>query len=425
MSNIPAWNGSSRDKIDGEEWLRLLRLHYREAKMADDEIMEDVEDRFKPGSPGQRWFKELNGDTEKKTWAQFQRSFRARYPVPVEIETPRLQLLAEVSGMRISLAEIAKRTVEVRGVGVPVLKEFASRVDEMVRDVHASEVQDAGLYTFHAALPTQIRTAVGSVPKDWGAMVEALRDIPQHVIDYLIAEHEKEDTLRKKIETLEREFAAAKIALKSVQSGGGAGAGRGGGGAGGGETASGGGTRSGAPAGVGVGRGGGGGGAVGGGGAQAGGWRRKVPTEEEKTALRALLATIVATRCLNTPEGRTAYEGQKAQWNARNGRVHPDVLAIEKAGYPLTPGTAPPGSGECWTCGMIHGRGACTRAALPELETRFRVVVGTWLGGGGGAARPQVNEVAEVEEAGPWWEVGGAGGGAATEGPGFGQGARE
>ncbi|KAJ7734803.1 hypothetical protein B0H16DRAFT_1467358 [Mycena metata] len=113
-----------------------------------------------------------------------------------------------------------------------------------VRDVHASEVQDAGLYTFHAALPTQICTAVGSVPRDWGAMVEALCDIPQHVVDYLIAEHEKEDTLRKKIETLEREFAAAKIALKSVQSGGGAGADEG---AGGGETASGGVTRSGAP----------------------------------------------------------------------------------------------------------------------------------------------------------------------------------
>ncbi|KAJ7696839.1 hypothetical protein B0H16DRAFT_1484929 [Mycena metata] len=117
--SIPAWTGSSKDKIDGEEWLRLLRLHYREARTPEEEIMED------------KWFRGLDEDTERKTWAQFQRAFRARYPVPVKVETPRLQLLAEISGMRISLAEIAKKTVEVKGVEVPVKR--ASCADSELR----------------------------------------------------------------------------------------------------------------------------------------------------------------------------------------------------------------------------------------------------------------------------------------------------
>ncbi|KAJ7029687.1 hypothetical protein C8F04DRAFT_1236964 [Mycena alexandri] len=375
--SVPDWHGSSKDLIDGDDFLRLLRLHYRTTRTPDAEIMADVADRFKSGSPAAKWFKALDPTTEKADWAMFQATFRARFPAPVSVETPRLQLLADVAGMRISLDEVAKGTVNVRGVEVPVLADFATRVNNMVTD--------AGLFTFHNALPAQIRTAVGAVPANWGAMVTALRSIPKHVVDAVISEHRRDDFLRKKVEMLEREFAAAKIAQRGTQNQQGAGQKGGGGAAGGGAgrgagPAGGGAVGGGGAAGGGAGRGGG---AAGGG--AGGGGRRPPPTDAEKAALRRVCDEVVARRTPDTPEGRTLYETHKAQWRTRNGHIHPDNLAIERTGFPLTPGTAAPASGECWTCGVVtptpHARGNCPRPALPDLESRFRAVCGLWLGG--------------------------------------------
>ncbi|KAJ7773607.1 hypothetical protein DFH07DRAFT_952654 [Mycena maculata] len=63
------------------------------------------------------------------------------------------------------------------------------------------------------------------------------------------------------------------------------------------------------------------------------------------------------------PGGRTAYQAQVAAWALANPmRRGPD----EYAPYPLTPGTEPVGSGECYTCGARHRPGETidTRASV-------------------------------------------------------------
>ncbi|KAF8219272.1 hypothetical protein L208DRAFT_1418474, partial [Tricholoma matsutake] len=52
----------------------------------------------------------------------------------------------------------------------------------------------------------------------------------------------------------------------------------------------------------------------------------------------------------NTPAGRAAYNAQIAQWD----NDYPGQLVSELRPYPLSPGTAPVASGECWKCSMIR-----------------------------------------------------------------------
>lgn len=46
--------------------------------------------------------------------------------------------------------------------------------------------------------------------------------------------------------------------------------------------------------------------------------------------------------------------------------------------YPLTPGTVPVASGECWRCGhRTHHPGPCPAPPVPTLETKWRSIAQT------------------------------------------------
>ena len=46
--------------------------------------------------------------------------------------------------------------------------------------------------------------------------------------------------------------------------------------------------------------------------------------------------------------------------------------------YPLTPGTVPVASGECWKCGhRAHHPGPCAHPPIPALETKWRSIAQT------------------------------------------------
>jgi hypothetical protein len=76
----------------------------------------------------------------------------------------------------------------------------------------------------------------------------------------------------------------------------------------------------------------------------------------------------------NTPEGRTLHQAQVATYMATNGSKNPH----ETRQYPLSPGTAPAGSGECWTCGYPkHHPSPCEQPQLPALESAWRRIAGT------------------------------------------------
>ncbi|KAG7527252.1 hypothetical protein FFLO_07121 [Filobasidium floriforme] len=71
-----------------------------------------------------------------------------------------------------------------------------------------------------------------------------------------------------------------------------------------------------------------------------------------------------------TPEGQQAYTDATKAWYARYGFGTPSSLSKP---FPMSPGTAKPGSGECFRCGNLgHLRPQCNGREIPENEQRYR-----------------------------------------------------
>ncbi|KIJ91496.1 hypothetical protein K443DRAFT_654402 [Laccaria amethystina LaAM-08-1] len=98
----------------------------------------------------------------------------------------------------------------------------------------------------------------------------------------------------------------------------------------------------------------------------------------------------------DTATGWAAYEAEVTAWNRNNyGRA-----AHETRPYPLTPGTSPVASGECFGCGKVgHISAVCTtNTRIPEAERTWRQKANSIRAGANAASRttnPNVNLVAE------------------------------
>ena len=70
------------------------------------------------------------------------------------------------------------------------------------------------------------------------------------------------------------------------------------------------------------------------------------------------------------------YNNQIATWHATYGQNGKGPT--ETRPYPLSPGTVPVASGECWKCGhRSHHPGPCPAPPVPAPETKWRSIVQT------------------------------------------------
>ena len=75
-------------------------------------------------------------------------------------------------------------------------------------------------------------------------------------------------------------------------------------------------------------------------------------------------------------EGMAWYNEQVLSWQSTNGQNGRGPN--ETRPYPLTPGTVPVASGECWRCGhRTHNPGPCPAPPVPALETKWRSITQT------------------------------------------------
>ena len=78
----------------------------------------------------------------------------------------------------------------------------------------------------------------------------------------------------------------------------------------------------------------------------------------------------------NNPEGVINYNNQMAAWQTTYGQSGKGPT--ETRPYPLTPGTVPVASGECWKCGhRAHHPAVCPTPPVPVLETKWRAIAQT------------------------------------------------
>jgi hypothetical protein len=358
IATIPPFSGNRHtDKITPANWIKDCRIYFREREIDDDnKKLEEVGDRFRIGSPADAWFKDA-GVQRKVTgdWKVFETTFLARFEGVRAMSKPVVQLIAELGGMRIDMDALSKEYVLVGDEHVTPMVDFTARVKDAVSAAGAGKDRD-GVYAFHHALPSALRIAAGDVPNDWEGMLKALNNIPQIAIETAVEDYKKLRTMEMNMDQLAKRLNSVRVTPL-------------------------------APVGPPVGN------ApvapVAGGVPPAQGTLRgprraiKAGTEAEKAALRTIMERTVARRAPNTAEGRTTYAAQVAEWTARNGHIPSERIAVETTGYPLSPGTAPPCSGECWKCGIcttpLH-RDVCPTPQLPDLGKRFRAVCRTWFG---------------------------------------------
>ncbi|KAJ7711118.1 hypothetical protein B0H16DRAFT_1344041, partial [Mycena metata] len=96
-------------------------------------------------------------------------------------------------------------------------------------------------------------------------------------------------------------------------------------------------------------------------------------TEEGRAQLHLIVQGLSALMLQDDAVGRAEYQRHLVSWN----RVHgARLVLLERTGYPLSPGTAPPLSGECYACGKVttlwHHRPDCQGPPVPTKESTFR-----------------------------------------------------
>lgn len=75
----------------------------------------------------------------------------------------------------------------------------------------------------------------------------------------------------------------------------------------------------------------------------------------------------------DTTAGQTLYAAQISLWTSTHVGKGPN----EFCPYPLTPGTEPVATNECWTCGKHPHRGlSCGHSAVPDIEQQWRRIAG-------------------------------------------------
>jgi len=120
-------------------------------------------------------------------------------------------------------------------------------------------------------------------------------------------------------------------------------------------------------------------------------------TEADRDALNRSLAAYPLQP--NTAAGIAVWQSQLTNWKARNCQ---DAHITASTGFPLWPGGAPPGSGECYGCGLVGHRChemRCTSGLINGRERTFHTLCGRILHA---TTTSQVNLVSDASNEFDW-----------------------
>ncbi|KAJ7061185.1 hypothetical protein C8F01DRAFT_1288446 [Mycena amicta] len=382
MATIPFFTGDRNvDTYTAPDFVKSCKTFFRVYSVVNDaEKIEECGNHFRDGTVANLWFQALT-PPQSTVWAEFVTAFETRFKTVTAVAKPKPKARAELTAMRIDMAELAKPATVIHGRSIPPINNFIHRLQDKVNEAEAAS-EDVGLWEFFHALPDLIANAVNAMPANWTAMITALEGLSDTTVESAVNMYKASKATQDQIDALQRQMqtmrmspmkplavppAAPPLVPPAAPPPGPAPA---------------------VP------------------NANTGGRRRvrQDATEAEKNALREVLARTIALRAPDTPAGHVEYEAQVARWDRLNGNISRSEVQLERTGYPLRPGTAPPCSGECFKCGKTtpyHRNAPCPTTVLPSLEQSFRAVCHTWLGKTNTAPAVNMVEVAGV----PWYEA--------------------
>jgi hypothetical protein len=367
---VPTFSGHVGDTVNSGDFLKAFRNTMRERKVTDDgEKIETFGDYLKGGSPAEEWFEdEGKGNT---TWTDFQTAFTTRFPAITRAKKSQSELERELQALRLPMKKLGK-TEFYGGEEVYTHIVFAEKALDLAKRVKIATTTHL-IWQVRDQLPDVVKEKINETQQNWTTFHKAMVDLPLGHIREGIAKHEKncaeKDEITRRLAMIENAQLHAPASPTKVirqqmerttiaspqaptyqqattpqhnpftsQFGG----------------------RGNLPF-------------------QQSTRPRYVPTEASRTKVLTRLSEYPMQP--PTEEGRVKHRKQCQEWIEKY-TEHQRVT--EDTGFPATPGTAPPGSGECYACGRAgHESRNCTAArneCVSEKERLWRAICGSVLG---------------------------------------------
>ena len=365
LEGIPEFSGTQDDKSQPSDFLKAIKRSFlTSGAMTDDQKISLFELYLKSDSPAEEWYNDAN--TQKKNWSDLEKAFKVRFPNTQKATKTAPELERELGTMRMTMEELGK-TEKYRGEDVYTHMIFAEKILDLAKRAKV-ESTTSGLWSIRDGLPEVLREKISENQTDWKAFAQAIKDVDMsHIREGVRKYKEKaasEAQVKADINLLKQrtasvmgnsnsptkvirtQLANTAISRQPVNQ---------------------------PPQNNPFNNTGGGGGNL---------FSARPPrppaTEAEKATLRASLAVYPIQP--ETPEGEAAYRDQLRAWRHANG----DSFVTKFTGFPLRPGGAPPGSGECYNCGQAgHRRAECQATGsqkIPPFEATFQAICSSILG---------------------------------------------
>jgi hypothetical protein len=341
--HVAAFHGDKKEENPED----FLRSFFRRMGAANDDVKKQQFPNFlQADSAADEWFDELT-QVEKKDWPAIEAAFHLRWPRKKAAKKAREEYEAEITGLGLKTEDLGKKeTIAGREVYSHI-----AWADEMAAIVKGAKLEATTTYIGHVRkeLPKVLKDKVGTVHADWGAFLQAVRDVDiEHIKDGADTwrkeqdtrkkEQDEQETLRKRIQQLEKLTASPTAPLRQQMTSFGIGNSP--------QPSQQVTTSSANPF------------------ASNTGGRGNLfqttlprPAAQINSRPQATLADRTALMaCIlkyphhpDTEAGRQAHRAQQADWARTHGL---NAMVTESTPYPLRPGTSPVGSGECFTCGF-------------------------------------------------------------------------
>ncbi|KAJ7439823.1 hypothetical protein FB451DRAFT_1415470 [Mycena latifolia] len=326
-------------------------------------------DYLEEDSPAEKWYKDLKArqtPPAPTTWNEWEAAFMARFPRPQKAERTPQEWERELAGMKLKVEDLDTR-VQVGGANVFAHINFASKLLETAR-LAGIDTSTAGIWQSRDALPEVLREKVPATQTNWTTYMDAIKAVDRTHIRKGVAKAKK----AQEMEHVVRELAAqdrgrhtqsapttpvtkmssqlAQTALSTPKA-----------------PAA---TTNANPFGAGGGRG----------NLFTPGRDNETLTSEELARMRKVVDQLSRSLLNDDGPGRAEYVRRVGVWNTATAGTRP---RLELTGYPLSPGTVVPGSGECYGCGKIttpwHRKTECPGPKIDAKETTFRTLVAKYL----------------------------------------------
>ncbi|KAJ3816875.1 hypothetical protein F5880DRAFT_1493790 [Lentinula raphanica] len=362
-TKISEFGGDIDERQNPVDFERAFLRTMRASRVEKVEYVKEFELYLKHGSPADTWYAAKAPTLGE--WADFIAAFRTQFPAPkVQARTP-MEYERILVELRLDEDKMLERHPETHDY---MWRWYA---DELLRYAKLAKV-DSGCSSIIAvrdALPYALRCKVGDEHESWTSFVGAVKAVQKQEIE--------EGMERKRFMEKARERTAAEAVVASkgfwdstpkVPESPSKMLGR---------SFAGMGLESGHRGGFGGGQRGG----FGGRGGYAGGRGsfQQATLSEDQVATLARNAVLLPHHP-DSVEGQRAYREQLVSWARQWGR---EALIDFQKPVPLTPGTAPICSGECYNCGMRGHQGrSCTATGAQTLgprEREWRVLCGRHL----------------------------------------------